>query len=139
MIIKAGTHLHFDGQCKEALQFYAECLDGKVVYSMTWNESPMADHIDSEMKEKIIHARFEFGSEYFTADDPLPGNYSKPQGMHIMLLFKNFTEAEKVYSQLSNEAREIPMRFAKTFWSPGFAIFIDRFGTPWMINCEPEN
>jgi PhnB protein len=29
------------------------------------------------------------------------------------------------------------MPFEKTFWSPGFGMVVDRFGTPWMVNCEP--
>jgi uncharacterized glyoxalase superfamily protein PhnB len=27
--------------------------------------------------------------------------------------------------------------FQKTFWSPGFGMLVDRFGIPWMVNCEP--
>jgi PhnB protein len=29
------------------------------------------------------------------------------------------------------------MPFAQTFWSPGFGMVVDRFGTPWMINVAP--
>jgi len=25
---------------------------------------------------------------------------------------------------------------AKTFWSERFGMVVDRFGIPWMINCE---
>jgi PhnB protein len=26
------------------------------------------------------------------------------------------------------------MPFQKTFWSEGFGMVVDRFGTPWMVN-----
>jgi PhnB protein len=137
-MVKAGTHLHFEGQCAEAFRFYAQCLNGKIAFSMTWGDSPMAKDMPGEMKDKIIHARLEFGDQFLTADDPPPKNYTKPQGFHVLLLFKEPSEAERVYGELSQGAREIKMAFAKTFWSPGFATFVDRFGTPWMINCEPK-
>jgi len=28
------------------------------------------------------------------------------------------------------------MPIQKTFWSPRFGMLVDRFGIPWMINCE---
>jgi PhnB protein len=30
------------------------------------------------------------------------------------------------------------MPFAKTFWAERFGMCIDRFGIPWMVNCETE-
>ena len=33
-------HLNFNGQCKEAFEFYAELLDGEIKFSMTWGEMP---------------------------------------------------------------------------------------------------
>jgi PhnB protein len=31
------------------------------------------------------------------------------------------------------------MPIDKTFWSPRFGMLVDRFGIPWMINCEPQS
>lgn len=137
-MIKAATHLHFDGRCAEAFQFYTKCLGGKTTFSMTWGQSPMAKELPTEWANKIIHARFEFGDQFFTADDPPPQYYSKPQGLEVLLLFKDPAKAESVYKALSENAKEIRMPFAKTFWSPGFAQFTDQFGIPWMLNCEPS-
>jgi uncharacterized glyoxalase superfamily protein PhnB len=33
-------HLSFGGDCRAAFDFYAGCLGGRVVISMTWGESP---------------------------------------------------------------------------------------------------
>jgi PhnB protein len=57
--------------------------------------------------------------------------------MAVLLLFNAPEKAEVVYKALSENAKEIRMPFSKTFWSPGFAMFVDQFGIPWMINCEP--
>src|SRR4051812_45522751 len=136
-MVKAATHLHFDGRCSEALKFYEKCLGGKTTFSMTWGQSPMGKDMPAEWLNKFIHARFEFGDQFFTADDPPPKFYSKPQGLEVLLLFNDPEKAELTYKKLSENAKEIRMPFAKTFWSPGFGQFIDQFGIPWMINCEP--
>jgi PhnB protein len=28
------------------------------------------------------------------------------------------------------------MPIQETFWAQRFGMLVDRFGTPWMINCE---
>jgi PhnB protein len=30
----------------------------------------------------------------------------------------------------------VKMKFGATFWSKGFGMVIDRWGIPWMINCD---
>jgi PhnB protein len=36
---------------------------------------------------------------------------------------------------LSKDGR-IVVPLEKTFWAERFGMVVDRFGTPWMINCE---
>jgi PhnB protein len=45
-------------------------------------------------------------------------------------------EAKRIFDDLA-QGGKITMPFEKTFWSPGFGMVVDRFGTPWMVNCEP--
>jgi PhnB protein len=135
-MIKAAAHLHFEGRCAEAFRFYEKCLGGKTTFSMTWGQAPVGKEMPAGWADKIIHARFEFGDQFFTADDPPPQFYAKPQGLDVLLLFQDPAKAERIYKMLSENAKEIRMPFAKTFWSPGYASFVDQFGIPWMINCE---
>jgi PhnB protein len=41
----------------------------------------------------------------------------------------------RLFSARSDGGR-VNMPYEKTFWSPGFAMLVDRFGTPWMINGD---
>ena len=47
------AYLTFDGNTAEALAFYAQCLGGKVLFSMTWGESPMAADMPAEAKDYV--------------------------------------------------------------------------------------
>ncbi|MBS0302613.1 MAG: VOC family protein, partial [Proteobacteria bacterium] len=32
----------------------------------------------------------------------------------------------------------VAMAYGKTFWSEGFGMVTDRFGTPWMVNVAAQ-
>jgi uncharacterized glyoxalase superfamily protein PhnB len=44
-------------------------------------------------------------------------------------------EAERIFRELSTEGRVV-MPLEKTFWAERFGMVVDRFGVPWLINCE---
>ena len=56
-------------------------------------------------------------------------------GSNVALQLKDPAQADKIYAELS-EGGTILMPIAETFWAARFAMFTDKFGTPWMINCE---
>jgi PhnB protein len=65
-----------------------------------------------------------------------PGtHYEQPKGFSVSVNLKDVAAGERVFKALS-ENGQIRMPFQKTFWSPGFGMLVDRFGTPWMVNCE---
>lgn len=68
------------------------------------------------------------------ADAP-PERYEKPQGFSLSLEVPNADEAERLFEKLGNGG-QVRYPIAKTFWSERFGMVIDRFGIPWMINCE---
>ena len=41
---------------------------------------------------------------------------------------------DRIYTALSKDAQSISMAPGETFWAERFAMFTDRFGTPWMLN-----
>ncbi len=132
---KMNPHLQFNGRCLEALRFYEKCFNGKINFSMTWGESPMGKEVSSEWAEKIIHASMEFDGQVLSADDAPPGHYAKPQGFQVLVSYQDIPQAERVFKALA-EGGDIKMPFAQTFWAVRFGMVVDRFGTPWMINCE---
>jgi PhnB protein len=68
------------------------------------------------------------------ADSP-PGTFEKPAGFSIGLHMKEVEDAERVFNVLA-EGGKVTMPMQKTCWSARFGMLVDRFGVPWMINCE---
>jgi PhnB protein len=57
-----NPYLIFNGQCEAAFKFYEKCLRGKIVMMMTYADSPMAEQMPPEGRNKIIHATLALGN-----------------------------------------------------------------------------
>ncbi len=128
-------YLLFNGHCAEAFKFYEKILGGKIEGIMTHGESPMAGQVDPAWRDKVIHVRMTVGDRVLMGSDAPPQHYEKPQGFSVSLSAKDPTEAERLFRALS-EGGTVTMPLQKTFWSAAFAMFTDRFGVPWMVNCQ---
>jgi PhnB protein len=130
-------YLSFDGTCAEALAFYEKVLGAKVTFKQTWGESPMANQVPVETHDKIIHASLDVGGSTLLCSDAPPDRYETPKGIGVTLGLKDTSEGERVFNALS-EGGKTDMPFQATYWSPGFGMCRDRFGIPWMVNCEAK-
>jgi PhnB protein len=128
-------HLNFNGQCREAFENYAKVLGGEIMYMGTYAEMPGADQFPPEMQKLIMHTTIKLGDELIMGADSPPDRYEKPQGLWVTISVKDASDAERIFNELS-EGGNVVMPFQKTFWSPGFGMCTDRFGTPWMVNTE---
>jgi PhnB protein len=135
-IMELSPYLNFNGQCAAAFKFYEQCLRGKIVMMQTHGESPMKDQVPPDWRDKVIHARLVVGDKVLMGSDAPADNYVVPQGMYVSVSVDAPAEAERIFKALA-ENGTVTMPFEKTFWSPGFGMVVDRFGTPWMVNCEP--
>lgn len=129
-------YLSFDGNAAEALSFYAKCLDGKITFSMTFAESPMGKDTPDSHKNKIMHATLEARGHQLMASDMPPGMPHKGyEGFTLSVQGKDVTEGKHLFDALS-AGGSVTMPFGKTFWAEGFGMLVDKFGVPWMVNCE---
>ncbi len=137
--MKLNPYLSFDGQCRQAFEFYQQLLGGEIVMTQTYGETPMSDQIAAEAQDRIAHIRLVVGDAVLMASDAPPGegcgHYQKPQGIEVTLNFDDVAEAQRIFDALA-EGGTVQMGFEKTFFAAGFGMVSDRFGTPWMVICE---
>ena len=133
--MKINPYLTFDGDCKAALAFYAEVLRGQIVMMMTYADAPAGMPVSPESRDKVMHGRLTVGDQVLMGSDAPTGQYQPPQGVSVTLNIDTVEEAERVYNALS-EGGTVHMKLEETFWAKRFAMFADRYGTAWMINCE---
>jgi len=65
----------------------------------------------------------------------MPGQYKKPESFCVMLRPKAAADADRIFKTLA-EGGEVQIPIAETFWALQFGKVLDRFGVPWLVNCE---
>ena len=130
-----SPHLHFKGNCGEAFKFYADTFGGKIAFSLTYGESPAAEQTPKDLRNQIIHARLDFGGQYVMGCDVPPERFHPPQGFNVIAAIDKPDDAERVFKALSADG-DVSMPIQETFWAHRFGMCTDRFGIPWMVNCE---
>ena len=138
--MKIVTSLSFQGQCREALEFYARVLGGKVTAAFPFGDGPPDMSVDPKYKDWLMHGWLEVGDQAIMGADMPPEfapNIDKPKnGFDVSYHTDDVAKAREVFDALS-EGGKVGMAFAETFWSPGFGSLTDRFGIPWMVNTNP--
>ncbi|MCB1693407.1 MAG: VOC family protein [Pseudomonadales bacterium] len=129
------TYLSFDGNCRQAFEFYARCLGGEIEMMMDHSEAP-AEFAET-WQDRIMHARLRVGALVLMGGDTPPGVYQGASGFTVQIGIPDFEQARAVFNELA-EGGTITMPFEQTFWATGFGMLTDRFGIPWMVNCETD-
>ncbi|SDH95660.1 VOC family protein [Variovorax sp. OV700] len=130
------AYLTFNGNAAEAMAFYAKALDGKVIFSMTFGESPMGAETPAEYKNKIMHAALEARGHKLMASDMPPGKpFEGHKGFSLSVQANSVDEGKKLFDALA-QGGQVTMPYGPQFWAVGFGMLTDKFGVPWMVNCE---
>ena len=133
--MQMNTYLSFRGECEAAFTFYEECLDGKLGEMFRYAGTPLADQVPADWQNKVMHGSVTIGDLVLMGADVTPDRYEAPRGFSLSLQIKSTTDAERIFRELGKDGR-IVMALEKTFWADRFGVLVDRFGTPWIINCE---
>lgn len=130
-----NSYLSFDGNCREAMQFYKQCLGGDLVLQ-TIGESPLCEQLPKKMKNYILHASLTSGSLVLMGSDMLPDS-GLVRGNSVTLVLQCDSEAEirGNYENLAMGGR-ITHPVALTYWGALFGTLTDKFGIHWMLNFE---
>lgn len=132
-MIATNTYLNFSGNCEEAFQFYEKTLGGKILMTNRMADMPMPC---PEGKEKqIAHIRMKVGEDILMGSDTPSQPASKPSGFAVNVGVDTPEEADRIFAALA-QGGVAHMAIAETFWAKRFGMCTDRFGIPWMVNCE---
>jgi PhnB protein len=133
--MQLNPYLLFSGQCEAAFKFYAQCLGGKIEAMIPHAGTPAEQHSPPEWKEKILHACLSVDGQLLMGSDTPPQHFEQPKGFSVSFQVKDPVAGERIFNTLAEQGT-VKMPFQQTFWAHRFGMLGDRFGIPWMINCE---
>ncbi len=125
-------YIHFDDCCAQAMTFYVEVFGGTDLVFMPYSSAPPEAGFGAS--DRVMHSSFQMadGSMLMASDNP-PGMPSYPQqAVSISVSYDTVDEARAIYDKLDAEG-DVIMPFEATFFSQGFGMTRDKFGTHWMI------
>ena len=133
--MKLSVYLNYPGHCEQAFRFYEQHLDGKIAMLQRHGAQPDPSRLPPGWETRVLHARMEIGDAVVMGAD-IPG--AEPmRSAYLTLTAATPEEAERIYALLS-EGGQIFMEMEETFFAKRFAMLRDRFGTSWMLLCEPQ-
>lgn len=134
---RINSYLTFNGNCRDAMSFYKECLGGDLVLQ-TVGESPLAERMPKQMRDCILHSTLTNDMLVLLATDMAPSSgLVRGNAISLALDCGSENEIRDCYSKLaSGGTADHPLE--ETFWGALFGGLTDRFGNHWLLNYERQ-
>jgi PhnB protein len=133
--MKTTPYLLFDGNCREAMEFYHGIFGGELSVT-TVGESPMHDGFPVAEHSKVLNARLRSSALDISASDwleptrrPVPGNT-----VRLFVVDGTMSEAGAIFDKLSRDAEILEEFRERPFGAYG--VLLDRFGIRWMFHSD---
>ena len=133
-----STYLFFDGNCREAFEFYRSVFGGEFSELQTFGEGPPDMNVPEAEQDRIMQVSLPIGSGVLMGSDSTSAFGPPPvQGTNfaISIAGDSREHCDEVLAGLS-EGGTVKMPMQETFWGAYFGNWADRFGIGWMINYE---
>jgi len=133
MSMRSTSFIMLDGQAAEAIEFYREALNSKLLYKTTYGEGRDADRLPEEVKTRISHAVLQTGENDMMVADLFPGQpYVIGNQVNICITVTQQSEIEEMFHKTSEKGQVIfPLQ--ETEFSPCFGIVKDRFNITFQF------
>lgn len=125
--------INFDGECREAVAFYAKVFKQGVQDLMTYADAPPEEPVAEEDKKKVMYACVPiFGCNVMFMDMPTGMPLIKGNNMSPTLSTDDENEIKRLFQALS-DGGAVDMELQKTFYADLFGSVTDKFGITWQL------
>jgi PhnB protein len=127
-------------QCREAFDFYAQALGGKIISVSTYADMPGAcEHIAADKLSRVANVHLVVGGASIMGSDNVMGGDAADSDLGrndttVNIDVDTTAEVERMFAALS-PGGNVEMPPSESPWAQRFAMFTDRYGKPWMLNC----
>jgi PhnB protein len=131
MASQLNPYLTFNGNAREAMEFYQSVLGGELKVN-TFGDFGAPD---PALADKVMHAALTTPKGYILfASDTAPGMPFNPGNTITVSLSGDPGEGlEEVWAKLA-DGGQVNMPFEKQMWGDLYGQLVDKFGTPWMVD-----
>jgi PhnB protein len=131
MASRLNPYLNFNGNARQALEFYTSVFGGNLNLS-TFAEFGMAE---APVADNIMHGQLETDAGYtlMAADTPPGMEFNGMHGFGVSLSGDDADVLRGYFDKLS-DGGTVTMPMQKQAWGDEFGMVTDKFGVPWLVN-----
>lgn len=131
--MEVQAYLAFNGNCQEALNYYAELFKAEVKNRQTYEDKKI--DVPSSYRQKLQHAELKGKGVHFMAYDASPDTpINHGNQIHMSVEVHDKAEAEDLFNQLS-QGGQVHHNFREREWGH-FGRCTDKYGINWMVNSH---
>ena len=127
--------INFNGNCREAVEFYAKVFKSTVNNLMTYGDAPPDPNyvVPEADKGRIMYAGIPFGGmTVMFMDYPSDMEMTVGDNIHPTISSDDKDEITRLFNELK-EGGEVYAELGKTFFSDWYGMLEDKFGVTWQL------
>ncbi len=136
-----NAYLTFDGNCREAFEFYRSVFGGEFTACEPFSAGAPHVQVSEAEQDWIMHVSLPVGSSVLMGSD-VAGGFGPPfaagNNFSISVQAESREQCDGLIAKLSEGGR-VTMPMADAFWGSYFGMCTDRFGISWMFSGPPAS
>ena len=133
-----SIYLYFNGNCREAFEFYRSVFGGEILHISTFGDGPPGMGVAQNELDQVMHLTYQVGSSFLMGSD-MPSGFGPPLQMgnnfSISYSSQSREETDELFAKIS-AAGTVTMAPAEMFWGSYYGSCIDKFGIGWQFNYD---
>lgn len=132
--------INFNGNCREAVEFYAEVFETEKPQIMSFGDTPPDPEfpITDEAKNLVAYTSLNINGSDVMFSDTFPGmTFTIGNNISLTISSKDIDEIKSLFNKLK-EGGTVGMELQETFWSKCYGSVTDKFGIGWQFNYINE-
>lgn len=130
-------YIHFNGNCREAVTFYRDCLGGDL-WVQTVGETPMAQGMPAEMHGRVLHAEVTAGDLKVMASDMMDESTAASGGPVTLCINGGSKDELQGYFDKLAAGGTVNHPLKEEFFGT-FGDLTDKYGVSWMFQAGGQN
>lgn len=133
-----NPHITFNGNCREAFDFYKSIFGGEFSTVMTYADVPPGAPAPPANPTDIIHMALPLSKDSLLMGCDMPQQFGQANlgnAFNVSLTVDSRAEADRVFNGLSDGAKHT-MPMSDTFWGAYFGMLTDKYGVQWMVSFD---
>jgi PhnB protein len=128
-------YLLFDGNCRQAMEFYRSCLEGELTLTLV-KDTPAQERMPESQHNKVLNARLRGSNVDISASDWLRPGRTPVRGNTVCLYLSagSFQDLKSLFEKLSEEG-DVTDPLSQQFFGT-YGALNDKFGVRWMFHAQ---